>query len=172
MRIWEAIKIQSLRTVLRPDDDYNVRSVMRWYSREFNTPLGEVYDLPIEEVLRDYFECEYEKMEPHELEEEREYLLSSEAEREQMRQDSEDEEAAAARFYEEALKEAEEAESQEGVTPAATDDTRRQNMAQAPSAVPTPILPLPEISMKFDESNLSEEEFEARFNPTNAIRKR
>lgn len=169
MNVWEAIRLQSLKTVMRPDEDYHLRSVMRWYSREFHTPLDQVYGIPVEEVLRDYFECKYEEMEEYQLEELREYLTCSDEERARMEEEAMDEEADAAKFYEEALKEA---ELEDTEAPPPPIPTAAPGMSAA-SFVPDPILPLPEISMKFDETNnLSEEDFEARFNPINAIRKR
>lgn len=58
----DAIRLKALRAVLDPDASAWFRSVMRWYSREFSTPLKEVADLDIEEVLVAYFEEQYSSL--------------------------------------------------------------------------------------------------------------
>jgi primosomal protein N' len=62
MELLEAIEISALKSVLQPDDDYFLRRIFRWYSEKFHTPLGEVADLPVEDVLQTYFECAFEHM--------------------------------------------------------------------------------------------------------------
>lgn len=51
-----ALHILALDAVENGLYDAWYRSLCRWYSREFSTPLMEVYDLSDEEVLRTYFE--------------------------------------------------------------------------------------------------------------------
>lgn len=67
MDIYEAIKAKALHSVLKPNTDYHLRRIFRWYSKTFHTPLQEVFDIPIEYVLQEYFEERYENMEDHEL---------------------------------------------------------------------------------------------------------
>lgn len=62
MNTYDAIRILALHAVIKEDEDFKLRQVFRFYSREFNTPLHEVKDLPIEEVLAAYFESKYEDM--------------------------------------------------------------------------------------------------------------
>lgn len=62
MDIFEAVRAQALRSVMKPDGEYVVRHVFRWYSRTFSTPLREVYDIPLEEVLMHYYESWFEDM--------------------------------------------------------------------------------------------------------------
>jgi hypothetical protein len=66
MDIFEAVKAKALRCVLRPDVEYMIRHIFRWYSRTFSTPLQEVYDLPLEEVLLHYYEVVFEDLDDHE----------------------------------------------------------------------------------------------------------
>lgn len=58
----EAIKAIALVEVIDGSYDYQIRTVLRWWSREFHTPLSEVYDMPLEDILRDYFECKYQDL--------------------------------------------------------------------------------------------------------------
>lgn len=70
------------------DPDYKLRQIMRWYSREFCTPLHVVEELPLVSVLTHYFECHYEAASDsdspataHELEREELLLRETAAER-------------------------------------------------------------------------------------------
>ena len=58
------LRISALLAAIKPDDDAIIRRIYRWYSREFSTPLTEVENLPLEQVLLHYFEDVYEKMKP------------------------------------------------------------------------------------------------------------
>lgn len=71
MEIIEAVKINALNSVLNPDPEYQLRSMFRWYSKTFFTPLHIVPDLPLVEVLTAYFESSYENMKEDELAEEK-----------------------------------------------------------------------------------------------------
>ena len=75
------LQVLALRAVLADDSDYRLRVIYRWYSREFSVPLPEVPALPLTHVLQAYFEDHYEKMEPHQQEEERLKLVETEVER-------------------------------------------------------------------------------------------
>lgn len=83
-------EIVALRDVLltrrrMPDEvspDYAVRKIMREYSKKFHTPLHVVYELPIEHVLRAYYEEVFEDLEDADLESEaREMRMTEEEER-------------------------------------------------------------------------------------------
>lgn len=58
----EAIRLVAMQAVAECSPEYQLRSVMRWWSREFHTPLAEVYEIPLENILLDYYECKYEEM--------------------------------------------------------------------------------------------------------------
>lgn len=62
MPLVKAIKLLALEAVISPKEDYFLRKVQRWYSRQFYTPLPEVEDLPIQDILLHYFECKYEDL--------------------------------------------------------------------------------------------------------------
>jgi hypothetical protein len=63
---FDAIRIRALRGVWKPDYEASLRRIFRWYSEKFHTPLHEVQDLPIEDVLLNWFEVHYESLEPDE----------------------------------------------------------------------------------------------------------
>lgn len=62
-----ALKVAALRDVLKQEGDYQMRSVFRWYSKVFHTPLHLVDSLPIEDILRAYYEEHYESLDEGEL---------------------------------------------------------------------------------------------------------
>lgn len=62
-----AVQADSLHAVLEEDADWEVRQVLRWYSRTFHTPLHEVEELAPEDVFRAWFETRYEQMDRSEL---------------------------------------------------------------------------------------------------------
>jgi hypothetical protein len=71
MDIYEAVKINALHSVIKPDEEYYMRFIFRWYSKTFHTPLHLVPDLPVIDVLTSYYEDMYEKMEEADLIQER-----------------------------------------------------------------------------------------------------
>lgn len=75
-----AIKLNAMKAVSDPDTDYYLRFIYRWYSKTFFTPLHEVEDLPLEDILTAYYEESYEKLEEKELRTERLKLVWGEAE--------------------------------------------------------------------------------------------
>lgn len=141
MNLWEAIRIQALQSVMKSSAEYEIRKLFRWYSKTFHTPLKEVEDLPLEQIVRDYWESQYENMDEGELEyaitalvtDEHERLCQEEAEAEEVQ-----------RLLEEAAKDNE--------------------VVQKKQAEPPP--PPPSISMTFVDDNLSEEDLE-KFNTMN-----
>lgn len=58
------LRLLALRAVLKPtkDPEYNLRRIFRWYSRTFNTPLHVVADLPLDDILQNYYEVTYEDL--------------------------------------------------------------------------------------------------------------
>lgn len=88
MDFFKAIKVKAFRDVLfsnsdkhPPNPDYNLRFIFRWYSKTFHTPLHEVDALPLEGVIRAFFEEKYEGMDEDDREEEIRALTESEEER-------------------------------------------------------------------------------------------
>jgi hypothetical protein len=84
-----------MRDVSFDAGDYGLRSVFRWYSKTFSTPLHTVEALPLEEVLRHYFEARYEEMdaEAREVEIERLTTTPEELRRKKLSEDAADAEA-------------------------------------------------------------------------------
>ncbi len=78
MQLVRAIRLAALRAVLnqrvrdpKPDPEYFMRYVMRWYSKKFFTPLDQVEQLPLEDILQAYYEERFEEMDDDHLEKER-----------------------------------------------------------------------------------------------------
>ena len=74
----KALKILCMHGVVHEPGEYSLRYIFRWYSREFSTPLTEVEDIPLEDVMRHYFESRYEDLEEEDREKEIERLLMPE----------------------------------------------------------------------------------------------
>jgi hypothetical protein len=78
---FRAIQIEALVQVLAAhkdkDTEYHIRRIMRTYSARFHTPLHQVMELPFLDVMRHYFESEYEELEDEQLEEERRRLTET-----------------------------------------------------------------------------------------------
>lgn len=86
MEFWDAIHLAALRDVYFAKTDreggdplYVYRKIFRWYSKNFYTPLHLVQELPLEDVLRAWYEQTFEDMEDKDLEAEvRKAALSDE----------------------------------------------------------------------------------------------
>jgi hypothetical protein len=70
-----ALQLIALRNVLKPNEEYNLRYIFRWYSKTFSTPLHMVEDLDLDDILLAFFEERYERMTSDERLEERDNLL-------------------------------------------------------------------------------------------------
>ena len=68
--VYDAALFKAFLATMKPDGDARYRSICRWYSKTFHTPLHEVYDLPAEEVLEAHYEELLEEM-PEEAREQR-----------------------------------------------------------------------------------------------------
>lgn len=101
-----AARLNALCAILHPewDPEYELRAIYRWYSRTFHTPLHQVAELPLDEVLQNYYEARFEELEAIEPDEkdpdqrsflvrERDKLAENDEERaERLRAEAEDEE--------------------------------------------------------------------------------
>lgn len=165
MNLYDAIRTQALHAVLRPDGDYLLRHIFRWYSMTFNTPLMDVYDLPIDFVLQHYYEMSFENL----PEEERlaiiDEVIETDEERAQRRQAEDAKPLEEAEF----VKFAQQLKQVAKPKFVVTGDDDAPPVVVPPVAEPAP-LPvtvtknehgLPEFSMAFeDEGNLIEEDLE------------
>lgn len=163
MDYYRALRLLAMRAVEKPDREANLRSIYRWYSRTFHTPLPQVEDLPIEEVLMTYYESTYEDLGDEERARELESLLETpqEAQEKRRRQDSERAEA-----YDFAIFTAEEERRKQAAEQRKLSDLKpeeQRKFAKAPETT-LPKIPIkdlkeipPDIEMKF----VTNEEFEA-----------
>jgi hypothetical protein len=81
MNHYDALKLLALRAVMKPDGDAHFRSICRWYSITFHTPLHMVEEIPEEDILIAYYEKTYEDMEDPERQELLKVLLETEEEK-------------------------------------------------------------------------------------------
>ncbi len=65
----DGLRARALLAVLKPSSDDRYRHIFRWYSKTFHTPLHEVEDLPLDDILTAWFETIYEDMEDPERDE-------------------------------------------------------------------------------------------------------
>lgn len=82
-----SLKAKALLAIMDPDNEAAFRKIFREYSREFHTPLHEVADLPLEDVLTAYFESKFEDMDPSLLHNELVAITTSEEEQAEIDQD-------------------------------------------------------------------------------------
>lgn len=142
------------------DDDYHYRYIFRQYSEFFSTPLHEVYDLPLDFVLQNYYEARYEKMSEEDREKLR-VLIAETAEKRQARLLKEEaDKADADQFAKLIAKEEREAAEQEA-RKALKGESKGFQKYQSPDSKPSPMFeaglaPKPEINMQF----IDEGEFE------------
>lgn len=73
---FKALRARAALSVKKPDWEYSLRRIFRWYSTTFHTPLHQVEDLPIDHVLTNYYEAVFEALEPDKFEEEIQSLIS------------------------------------------------------------------------------------------------
>jgi hypothetical protein len=124
--IFTAIKIRALHAVLERPGEYTIRHIQRWYSKTFSTPLQEVQDIPIEEVLEAFYEELYEDQKPEDREEARLELIETPQEIAQRLLDEGIEEVEDEQFHQEAVEEAKKAKE----APLATAEQSVQAMEQ------------------------------------------
>lgn len=58
----QALRLLALGSVLSQDPEYRLRRVFRWYSREFHTPLAEVEQAPLDQILLAWYEDQYQRL--------------------------------------------------------------------------------------------------------------
>ena len=143
------VKVVAMSDVVRSTPEYNFRFILRWYSREFHTPLHLVSTLPLEDIVRAYYEVKYEDMPEHEREHEIGLLLETPEELRERQLQEDREEAEALEFAKEA-----QAQEAEATTPAeklAAATNRFQQISSAlkpPEKLPGPDVALPEPMQK------------------------
>lgn len=164
---YKAIKTSSLKNVLKPNFEYHIRKLYRWYSKQFHTPLQECFDIPVEIVLMHFFEEKYEAMNEEELQEEVHSLLETEDQRKERIEQEEQDKVAEYEMFRLAAQHNKKIEGKkkklsETDLPASiskltqklndVSEILKQDMAEDPPE-------LPEIDIKFSETN--DDEFQS-----------
>lgn len=65
--IYYAQQLKAVKAILEESDEFFYRKICRWYSKEFNTELTEVYKLPFPFLLQHYYEDRLDEMDYNEL---------------------------------------------------------------------------------------------------------
>lgn len=175
MNTVDALRLIAMRAVVNGDSDYNIRYILRWYSKTFHTALTDVEDLPLEDVLQTFFECRYEEMNEAERDQEIEKLLLSEEElaRKRRREDAEDAEAEEfAKLTETQVKENNKKPLENAAKTADKVATGLQKLAETlqeekveVQEPESPIKVLPDIKMTFIEDTDFDQILEGSFGP-------
>lgn len=121
------------------------RSICRWFSKNYHTPLPMVEDLPQEYVILHYFEVAYEEMQPIERQEQIQLMLETEEEKAQRLKKEQDLEDA---FMQEAEKEL--ADSLEKEVNKSKHLVRSTKSIKDEPAKESPILPPEEDEIKIE----------------------
>jgi len=96
---YEALRLRAMRSVLKPDSDYQIRNVLRWYSKTYHTPLHFVETLPLEAIFTAFYEEQYEKMSEEDREAELQALLETDEQRIAREKRKDEEEASEYEFF-------------------------------------------------------------------------
>jgi hypothetical protein len=141
----KSLKIIAGHEVLTGSVDYFIRRMMRWYSREFNTPLHDVYGLPLEFVFQQYFENDFEGLEQQDINAKLKFLALSDEKLQRLMREEDAETADMHEFVEETKREDEIKEKQRQL------EEQKEKLAKQDivSASPGTVIP-PDIHMTFD----------------------
>lgn len=81
MNHYQALRLVAMRAVVRPDREYLIRRIIRWYAKTFSTPIGVVEEMPLDRVLLDFYEEKYAEMSEEDRDAEIAELVATEDER-------------------------------------------------------------------------------------------
>lgn len=147
----EDLKAVAMYSVISEGNEYVLRNIFRWYSKEFATPLHIVESLPLDDVLRHYYEVHFSELNDQERAEEIDRILLTE---EKLRQRKTQEDADDADAYEfgKAAEQAEKIKEQKKAkekkpdppsAPASLPDVSLKDLKELP----------PDIDIKFIDSD-------------------
>lgn len=154
----KTIQIKAVQSVVSPDTDSFLRSVHRWYSESFNTPLHVVYDLPMDFVLTHYFESTYQALEPDKLKTTLRDLLETPEQRSKRLLEEESEIASQMEIISAKLKP--KATLKEVVSNAKSGEEISKAVSEAFDSAPQNLKPLNEVPVKPVEKAVPPPEFD------------
>ena len=167
MNHYDALKLLALRAVMKPDGEAHYKSICRWYSKTFHTPLHTVDELPEEDVLTAYFEDRYEDMEEAEREDALRGLLESEEDRRARQRAKDAEDAESFEFAQRLAAEERQKQAQKRVADVQVEkkpsmlSTASQRESRLPQGKPASFEKLePDVSIKFVNTGDFEKELE------------
>ncbi len=165
MTLFESVQLLALASIKKPDGNYFIRRICRWYSREFSTPLHEVEALPLDYVLQNYFESIYEELEEEDFDKRVAEVLESPEQKKMRKTEQELEEMEYEEFAQftadQAKMEAQQKEK-DGLAnvPIQPQAAPFQLGQSRESALPKPSATPPSVRMEFVNPNLLEDEAE------------
>ena len=171
MNYYLALRLQALQSVLVPDEEANLRHIFRWYSRTFHTPLHTVEELPLEDVLRSFYEQSYEELSEEDRKTELRELLETPEERKARLRAKDEERAEAFEFSKFTAEEERKKEEKKKLADLKPEEGRplaiKREVPETSLPKSQPVIPMkdlkelpPDIEMKF----VSDEDFEAELN--------
>lgn len=163
MNFHESLKLLALKAVIAPDGEAHYRSICRWYSKEFHTPLHTVEELPEDEVLQTYFESTYEDLSENERADLLKELLETPEERAQRLRAQDIEEAENFEFAQMAAQEEKQKKAKAKLSEVRVEEKRSTLMSEPALASTLPTAKLePDVSIRF----VDPDEFESLINRT------
>lgn len=160
----DRIRLSALRAVWKPDTDAIIRRICRWYSKEYHTPLADVPDLPLDDILQAWFESNYENLEPEERHNMAISLLETPDEREKRKMTDGQSEDNFIR-QSEALAAKQKARKKLPSKLADIQAALKKSRIAEKEAKSAPD-PQPEITVSYDDSNLTDEDGDGIALPT------
>ncbi len=157
MDLAEEIKILAFLEVRNKTLGYSLRTVYRWYSREFATPLHLVHTLPYTEVLQAYFEDQFENMSEDELEDARVLLIETDGQREVRLAEEERLKSSEAAFLKFAADEAKRLETTKVPEQVPVREVAHPHKAIKDVQLPVPKEIPPDVTVKFVDDNFFED---------------
>lgn len=167
-----ALQLVALRDVIKGSGDYNIRYIIRWYSKTFHTPLHVVEDLPIDDILQAFFEVRYEEMPDEMRHQEIVKLLETEEQKAARRKAEDEADAEGAEFAAQAEKQIVAKEAKKVQVEQKKADSFQKAADSIPDLVPVtterppPDIKIhPDIKMTFVEDNEFEDILDGGFGP-------
>lgn len=162
---YRALRLRAMQAVEHPDSDDQLRSIFRWYSRTFHTPLHLVEELPVDDVLSAYYEESYEGMNDEERKRETAELLETPEQKKIRLRQKDEERAEAFEFARIAAEEERRKEDRKRLADLKPEGAKPLAVQKTPEAsLPKPLKDLkelpPDIEMKFVDDAEFEKEIE------------
>lgn len=160
MHYFPALRLQALKAVMAPDEEANLRYIMRWYSRNYHTPLHVVETLPLEDIYQTFYEHTYEELDEADRKQELADLLETPEEK-RAKERAKDEERA--EIFEYARQIAEQERKKEEKKRLADLKPEQKQSLMAPKQAPQSTLPKTQLNQAIKDMKELPPNIEMRF---------